>query len=349
LPAGFGGRFSRRPKPEKLLEETMLNRRSVMGLGGIAAVSLLSSPAAGQSFPSRPVNLIVMAPAGGATDVGARILTSIAEKILGQPIVILNKAGAGGQIGWTELARSKPDGYTIGFLVHPGMNTVVLDPDRQATFNLDSFVPVINHVLDPGVIWVRADSPFKTLRQLLEAAKEKPHTITASTTGILSDDHLNILMAEEAMPGAFFRIVHLDGNAVQLKEGLSGNIVAAFDNVGGALKSIKAGQIRALAVTDPERSKFLPDVPTSIELGFPNLISSSARGIYAPKGTPPEAIKKIAEVLQKAMNDPEHVRRLEEQGLGIKVLTGDDHNKFYREIHEKARKYVEWAKKRPQN
>ncbi len=326
----------------------MISRRVVVGLGATAAASMLARPALAQAFPDRAVNLIVMAPAGGSTDVGARILTAIAEKLLGQPIIVVNKAGAGGQVGWTELARSKPDGYTFGFLVHPGMNTVVLDPDRQAIFDLDSFVPVINHVLDPGIIWVRADSPFTSLKQLLEAAKANPHTITASTTGILSDDHLNVLMAEEAMPGAYFRLVHLEGNAVQLKEGLAGNIVASFDNVGGAVKAIKAGQARALAVTDTVRSKFLPDVPTSVELGYPNLISSSARGIAAPKGTPPEAIKKMAQVLEQAMKDPEHVRRLEEQGLAIKTLIGDEHMKFYLEIHEKSKKYVEWAKKRPQ-
>lgn len=326
----------------------MISRRAVVGLGATAAASLLARPALAQTYPDRAVNLIVMAPAGGSTDVGARILTAIAEKLLGQPIIVVNKAGAGGQVGWTELARSKPDGYTFGFLVHPGMNTVVLDPDRQAIFDLDSFVPVINHVLDPGIIWVRADSPITSLKQLLEAAKANPHTITASTTGILSDDHLNVLMAEEAMPGAYFRLVHLEGNAVQLKEGLAGNIVASFDNVGGAVKAIKAGQARALAVTDTVRSKFLPDVPTSVELGYPNLISSSARGIAAPKGTPPEAIKKMAQVLEQAMKDPEHVRRLEEQGLAIKTLIGDAHMKFYLEIHEKSKKYVEWAKKRPQ-
>jgi tripartite-type tricarboxylate transporter receptor subunit TctC len=150
------------------------------------------------------------------------------------------------------------------------------------------------------------------------------------------------------MPGAFFRIVHLDGGAVQLKEGLAGNIVAAFDNVGGAMKSIKAGQVRALVVTDTERSKFLPDVPTSVELGFPTVISSSARGIVAPKGTPPAALKKLTEVLEQAMKDPEHGRKLDEQGLGVKVLVGDAYASFYREAHEKAKKYTAWAKQRPQ-
>ena len=269
----------------------MISRRAVVGLGATAAASLLTRPAGAQTYPDRPVNLIVPANAGGSTDVGARILTAIVEKPFGQPIVVVNKVGAGGQVGWTELARSKPDGYTVGFIVHPGTNTVVLDPERQAIFTMDSYIPVINHVLDPGVIWVRADSPYKTLKDLLDAAKKEPHTITASTTGILSDDHLNILMAEEGTPGAFFRIVHLDGNAVQLKEGLAGNIIASFDNVSGAVKPIKAGQARALAVTDTQRSKFLPDVPTTVELGYPNHISSSARGIAAPKGTPPAIIK----------------------------------------------------------
>ena len=193
----------------------MISRRAVVGLGATAAASLLTRPAGAQTYPDRPVNLIVPANAGGSTDVGARILTAIVEKPFGQPIVVVNKVGAGGQVGWTELARSKPDGYTVGFIVHPGTNTVVLDPERQAIFTMDSYIPVINHVLDPGVIWVRADSPYKTLKDLLDAAKKEPHTITASTTGILSDDHLNILMAEEGTPGAFFRIVHLDGNAVQ--------------------------------------------------------------------------------------------------------------------------------------
>lgn len=331
----------------------MLNRRIVLAQAAAAAAALLLpvavAPSAAQSsYPDRPVNLIVMAPAGGATDIGARIVTNIAEKLLGQSLVVVNKAGAGGQVGWTELARAKPDGYTIGFVIHPGMNTVVLDPERKAIFDLDSFVPIINHVLDPGVVWVRAESPIKSFKELMDSAKAKPHTITAATTGILSDDHLNILMAEEAVPGAFFRIVHLEGNAVQLKEGIAGNIDVAFDNVGGALKALRSGQIRILAITDSERSKFIPDVPTTVELGYPTVISSSARGIVAPKGTPPAAIKKLAEVLEKAMQDPEHIKRMDDQGLGVRALTGEAHMRFYREAHEKARKYVEWAKKRPQ-
>ena len=325
----------------------MISRRQTLGMGLGLASTLVGGGAQAQSFPSRPINLIVMANAGGSTDVGARIVAAIAEKIAGQPIVIVNKVGAGGQIGWTELARSKPDGYTIGFVVLPGMNTVVLDPARHATFTEDSFIPVANQVLDPGVLWVRADSPYKTFKDLMDAAKKAPHTVRAATTGILSDDHLNVLMTEEANPGAFFRLVHLDGNAVQLKETLAGNIDVAFDNVGGAIKPVRSGQGRALVVTDTVRSKFLPDVPTTVELGFPTIISNSTRGITAPKGTPPEIVAKLAEMLSKAMADPEHNKKLEDQGLTVRVMVGDEYKTYYKNAHEKARKYVAWAKARP--
>lgn len=318
-------------------------------LASLAVLLALAAglPASAQSYPDRPVNLIVMAPAGGATDVAARVLTAVAEKELGQPIVIINKVGAGGQVGWTELVRAKPDGYTIGFIIMPGTNTVILDPERQAIFNEKSFAHIINHVLDPGVIWVKADSPYKTLGDLVAAAKKAPGTIKGSTTGILSDDHLNILITEEAT-GAKFRIVHLDGSAVQLKETLGGNVDVSFDNVGSVVKPAKAGQIRVLAVTDKERSKFLPDVPTTAELGYPTIISSSTRGIVAPKGTPPAALQKLEAVLAKAMANPEHVKRLDDLGFGIKAMPSSEFAAYWLEQHEKARKYTEWAKQRPQ-
>jgi tripartite-type tricarboxylate transporter receptor subunit TctC len=311
----------------------------------------LAVPTAGQAsaqgYPTRPINLIVHAPAGGATDVGARIVASIAEKSLGQPIVILNRGGAGGQIAWTELAAAKPDGYTIGYVVTPGVNMVVLDPDRKATFAVDSFIPIVNQVLDPGIIWVRADSPFKTLADLIAAAKAKPRTVRASTTGLFSDDHLNILMAEEANPGVFFRLVHFDGSVAQVKETLAGNVDVSFDNIGGTNTVIKSGQARGLAVTDSVRSKFLPDVPTTVELGYPTIISSSTRGIFAPKGTPKEIVATLADALGKAMADPEHTAKMDTQGLTLRTMAGEEFERYYRTAHEDAKKYFALAKARP--
>jgi tripartite-type tricarboxylate transporter receptor subunit TctC len=298
-------------------------------------------------FPNRPVQLMIAYPPGGSTDVGARIVASIAEKALGRPIVVVNKAGAGGQVGWTDMARQKPDGYYIGYINLPATNTVVLDSERKATFGIDAFVPIINQVLDPGLIWVRADSPYKTLKDLVDAAKKSPNTIRTATTGILSDDHLAILMLEEAAPGAIFRIVHLAGGADQLKEIMGGHIDVAFDNVGSVAPRIKSGELRGLAVMDHQRSKFLPDVPTMKESGYPTVISSSTRGIAAPRGVPAPVLKKLEEVLRKAMEDPEHVQKLEAAGLAIKIMVGDEYARYYREIHEQAKKYTEWAKSRP--
>jgi tripartite-type tricarboxylate transporter receptor subunit TctC len=313
----------------------------------LALAAAIAGAAAQTDYPNKPVQLMVAFPPGGSTDVGARIVASIAEKALGQPIVVINKGGAGGQVGWTELVRQRPDGYYIGYINLPATNTVILDPERKAIFNEKDFTPIINQVLDPGVIWVRADSPYKTVQDLIEAAKKSPNTIRTATTGILSDDHLAILMTEEAASGAIFRIVHLDGGATQFKEIMAGNIDVAYDNVGSIVPRIRSGEVRALAVMDEVRSKFLPDVPTMKEVGYPTVISSSTRGIAGPKGLPAPVVNKLRDVLKKAMDDPEHVKKLEDQGLAIKIMIGEEYEKYFAETHEKAKKYTEWAKSRP--
>jgi tripartite-type tricarboxylate transporter receptor subunit TctC len=323
--------------------------RILIAIGAACALATATGSAgAQQDFPNKPVQLMVAYPAGGSTDIGARIVASIAEKALGQPIIVVNKGGAGGQVGWTELVRQRPDGYYIGYINLPATNTVILDPDRKAIFTEKDFTPIINQVLDPGLIWVRADSPYKTVQDLIDGAKKAPSTIRTATTGILSDDHLAILMTEEAAPGAIFRLVHLEGGAAQFKEIMSGNIDAAFDNVGSIMTRVKSGEVRALAVLDDVRSRFLPEVATMKELGYPTVMSNSTRGIAGPKGMPEPVVKKLREVLSKAMEDPDHVAKLESQGLAIKVMVGDEYAKYFAETHAKAKKYTEWAKSRPQ-
>jgi tripartite-type tricarboxylate transporter receptor subunit TctC len=314
----------------------------------LAASVLAAGTAPAQEFPTRPVELMVAFPPGGSTDVGARVVAAIAEKQLGQPMVVVNKGGAGGQVGWTDMARRKPDGYFIGYLNLPATNTVILDPERKAIFGPDAFVPIINQVLDPGIIWVRADSPYKSLKDLVDAARKAPNTIRTATTRILSDDHLAILMLEEAAPGAVFRIVHLEGGAAQLKEVMGGNIDVAFDNVGTIAPRVRSGEIRALAVLDPERSKFVPDVPTTKELGYPTVVSNSTRGIAGPKGMPAPVVAKLSAVLKKAMEDPDHIAKMEAAGLAVKIMIGAEYERYYKETHDKAKKYVEWAKTRSQ-
>jgi tripartite-type tricarboxylate transporter receptor subunit TctC len=319
----------------------LIRRRTLLAA---SAATAIASPAIAQNYPRRAVQLIVAFPAGGSTDVGARILAGLAEKDFGQPITVVNKGGAGGQIGFTEIARAKPDGYTLGFLNLPGMNTITLDPERKAVFTIDSFIPIVNQVLDPGFIWVKGDSPYKTLADLVDAAKKNPGKISACTTGILSDDHLAILMLQEAAK-CEFRLVHFDGGAQQLTGVLGGHVDVAFDNVGSVFKRVGTGEIRGLAVTDTERSKFLPQIPTTKELGFGTVISNSTRGVGAPKGTPADICKVVETAFLKAINSPEMKEKMDAVGLALKPMVGAEYAKYYADLQAQAKKYTEWALK----
>ncbi|RJQ48955.1 MAG: tripartite tricarboxylate transporter substrate binding protein [Desulfobacteraceae bacterium] len=306
-------------------------------------ISYTPVPAA-EEFPSKPITLMVPWPAGGSTDIGARIVASIAEKKAGQPVVVVNRAGAGSQVGLNELAHQKPDGYYIGFASLPAANTIILDPERKAAFTVDSFLPIINQVLDPGLIWVKADSPYKTLKDLLDDAKKRPGEIRAATTGIMGDDHLAILMLEEGT-GVSFRIVHFDGGAPQFTGTLGGQVDVAFDNVGSVFTKVKAGQVRGLAVMDKERSKFLPDVPTTVELGFPKVISSSTRGIMGPAGIPAPIVEKIQKIFMDSMKDPGHIEKMDKVGLAVKPMVGKEYADYFRQLHQVATPLFEKARK----
>jgi tripartite-type tricarboxylate transporter receptor subunit TctC len=310
----------------------------------VMLAAVFPCPAHPQAFPAKPVSLMVAYPAGGSTDVGARILASLAEKDLGQPLVVLNKAGAGGQVGWTELARQKPDGYYIGFINLPAITAVMLDPSRKAAFQVDSFTPIINQVLDPGVIYVKPDSPYKSLKDIIEDARKRPGEVRAATTGLFSDDHLAILMVEEAAR-VKFRIVHFDGDTPQLTSLLGGQIDVSFLNVGGITPRVKSGQVTPLVVFDRERTKFYPEVPTTAEAGYPSVVSSSTRGIVGPKGLPDPVVKRLQEAFKKAMDHPEHVEKMEKAGLGVKVMAGEEYAQYIQNLHEGLKRLMAEALK----
>jgi len=294
-------------------------------------------------YPTKPVILQVPWPAGGSTDVGARIVASIAEKKMGQPIVVTNRVGAGSQIGLTETARQKPDGYFLGFASLPALNTIILDPERKALFTLNSLVFIINQVIDPGIIWAKGDSPYKTLKDLLDDARKRPGEIRAATTGILGDDHLAILMLEEAAK-VKFRIVHFDGGAQVFTATLGGQVDVAFGNVGDIGPKLKGTPFRILMVMDPQRSKFIPDVPTTAELGFPKIISSSSRGMFGPAGIPAPILKKLQTVFLEAMKDPEHLEKMDKAGLAVKPLVGEEYKKYVYDLQERIAPLVEIAR-----
>jgi len=295
-------------------------------------------------YPTKPIILQVPWPAGGSTDVGARIVSAIAEKKMGQPIVVTNRVGAGSQIGLTETARQKPDGYYLGYASLPALNTIILDPERKALFDLNSLVFIINQVIDPGIIWAKGDSPYKTLKDLLDDARKRPGEIRAATTGILGDDHLAILMMEEAAK-VNFRIVHFDGGAQVFTAVLGGQVDVAFGNVGDIAAKIKGNPLRVLMIMDPQRSKFMPDVPTTAELGFPKIISSSSRGMFGPAGIPEPILKKIQAVFSEAMKDPDHMDKMDKSGLAVRSLVGEEYKKYAYDLHQRIAPLMEIARK----
>ncbi len=314
-------------------------KKNIMTCLAVVCFVFLAAGVYGADYPTKPINFICPWPAGGSSDMGSRILAQTAEKKMGQPIVVSNKVGAGSQIGLTELARSKPDGYTIGLVNFPALNAIMLNPERKALFNIDSFTPIVCQVVDPGLIFVKTDSPYKTLKDVLEDAKKRPGEVTASTSGILGVSHLSILMLQEAA-GVKFRIVHYDGGAPQMTALLGGQIDVTFDNVGGVPPKIKAGLVRPLALLDKERTRFIPDVPTTVELGYPSVINASVRGVMGPKGLPAPILKRLQDVFLEAMKSQEHVDMMDKGGLTVRPMIGNEYMKYRDEVHERLKRFV---------
>jgi len=292
-----------------------------------------------KDFPSRPVTIMVGFGAGGSSDVGVRILGEALKKIIGQPVLVENKAGAGGQVMWTDFKNNtKPDGYTLALVNVPQLQTTVFDPTRKPAFAMKDFQPVANHVQDPGAIFVRTESPYKTLDDFLKDAKARPRQVKVSTTGIGSDDHLAVLDTERKA-GVQFSIVHLLDTPTALRQALGGHTDADFDNVGGFLPAVKSDQGRMLAVFDEKRFPDAPDVPTMREKGI-NLISSSTRGYVYPAGTPMEIVRYMEECIKKAMDDPDHVKRMKESGLALKFMGVEEYGKFLESQNERAKELI---------
>ncbi len=303
----------------------------------VAPTAAKAAPTAAKiDYPTKPITLNIPWPAGGTTDIGGRILSSAAEKILGQTITIVNKPGAAGQVGWAELALQKPDGYYIGMSNLPLLNTAILDPDRKATFQIDSFVPIMNQVIDPGVLFVKPDSPYKGMKDLVDDAKKRPEQIKCGTSGFLSDDHLAILQLEKA-EGIKLAPVHFDGDVPKMTALLGGHIDVAWLNVGGFVAPVRSGQVRAIALLDKERSKFLPDVATSVQQGYPTVVNVVTRGIIGPKGVPDPIVKKLEDTFVKAAQSAEHVQKMEEAGYVVKIMGTEEYQKHWYEIHEQTK------------
>jgi len=286
--------------------------------------ALLLAPAmALAAYPDKPISMIVSYSPGGGTDLVARAIAPYIEKYLGNNarVIIMNKPGAGGAIGFASLATSPADGYTIGFINTPNVMTIPIE--REAGYTIEKFEPLGNIVDDPGAFSVYKDNPATSLKELAALAKTKPGQITYGTTGVGSDDHLAALLFSR-IAGVQLNHIPMKG-AADVKTGVVGKqLDIASMNIGEAEQAISGGApMRPLGVMAAKRSSIAPNVPTFAEQGF-NVEMSSLRGIAAPKGLPPDIKKQLVQAVERAANDPEFQKKATQLFAPLRYLPPSD-------------------------
>ena len=257
-------------------------------------------------------------------------------------MTVENRAGGGGWIGWGSLAASKPDGHTIGYINAPSMFAGYLDRAQGGARpeNLESFTPLINHVVDPNLWAVRPDSKFKTVKDVIDEAKRRPGTITLNGGGHGTDDHVAAL-GIGANNGTSFQMVHFRGTPEGKTQVLAGNIEVLACNVSEVAEDIKAGQFRILGVMSAERSPFIPNGPTFREQGF-NEVWAVSRGIAAPAGLPKDVEIALIGYLEKTIGSKEHKAKAEALALDPQIIKGEDYRKFLKDNEQAAKKLMGW-------
>jgi tripartite-type tricarboxylate transporter receptor subunit TctC len=286
-------------------------------IAAFCAASTFGSPALAE-YPEKPIEIIVGYSAGGGTDVMARSVAQYFEKTLGDgaSVVVKNMPGAGGQIGFTEVANAKPDGYTLGTFNLPA--ALALTYDRKADYDVNSFTYLANFVEDPNTVVVSASSEYKTLDALLAAAKANPGAITVGLSALGGNDHFSANMIADAAD-VEFTLVPFKG-ASMARTALMGQHVAAGTMALSQTVAFK-DDLRVLAVLSDKRSAFRPDVPTAKELGF-DVKMSSLRGIVAPAGLAPEIEEKLVKALKAVNADKDFQAMMADQGNPISFVPG---------------------------
>jgi len=320
-----------------------ISRRGFLGTtAGAAALSVAGLQPAHAAFPERGLTVVVPYSAGGGSDVSARLLARDLEPIFGKPVTVENRVGGGGWVGWGSLAASKPDGYTIGYINAPSMFAGYLDKSQGGNRreNLESFTPLINHVVDPNLWAVKPDSKFKTVKDVLDEAKRRPGHLTLNGGGYGTDDHVAML-GISANTGTSFQIVHFRGTPEGKTQVLGGNIDIFACNVSEVAEDIKAGQFRVLGVMAAERSPYIPNAPTFREQGY-NEVWSVSRGIAAPAGLPADVEAALIGFLEKTIASPAHKAKAEALALDPRIIKGADYRKFLKDNEQATKKLMNW-------
>jgi tripartite-type tricarboxylate transporter receptor subunit TctC len=280
-------------------------------LGALGAASLESAQA--QSWPSRPVRLVVPYPPGGPVDVSARLLATPLQAALGQPVLVENKPGAGGNIGAEFVAKSAPDGYT---LVMGAIATHAINPSLYPAIPYDplrGFRHVALVVQVPNVLIVNTDLPAKSVKELVALAKERPGRLDFASGSTGSTGHLAGELFKQ-MTGTYMVHIPYKGAPPAVADLMAGRVHLMFDNLASALPNVKAGKVRGLAVTTLKRSSFLPELPTLDESGLKGFDMTTWWGVMAPGKTPQAVVERLSAEILKAMDAPGVKDRLRAMG-----------------------------------
>jgi len=307
---------------------SVLPRRQLLAsalLGLLSVVSVL--PAAAQNYPVRPITLIVPWGAGGGTDATARIIGSLMEKDLGQPVNVVNRTGGSGVVGHAAIASAQPDGYTIGLAtVEIGM----MHWQGLTELTSASYTPIGLVNADPAGVQVRADSPYKTVNELLAAIKANPGKFKASGTGQGGIWHLAIagLLRDQKIDPAALPWVPSNGAAPGLQDMVAGGIEVAPVSLPEARSLIDAGKVKSLAIMNDKPSALYPNVPTLKSALGSDWTMAAWRGIVAPKGLPAPIRDKLAESVRKVAASKEYNEFMTSRGFGVIYASPDDFSKF---------------------
>jgi tripartite-type tricarboxylate transporter receptor subunit TctC len=300
------------------MRSTSSQRRHLLSAGLALGLATLTAPlgalAADEKYPSRPITLVVPFPPGGSVDIMARQYSEPLSKVLGVPIVVENRAGAGGSVGAQYVARAKADGYT---LVVSSQSSHLANPLTQPKVGYDPIKDFENIAIlgrQPNALVVHSSLPFKTFAEFVDYAKKNPGKLNYGSGGVGSMGQLNVEMFKAAT-GAFTTHIPYRGGTPLITAVLGNEVQFILDNLVIMLPHIQAGKVRALAVAADQRLPQLPDVPTLAEVGYPQLNLTSWTGLAAPGGTPEAVVQTLYKAVRQVATSPAMVANLKERGV----------------------------------